>query len=56
MDVRRATRLRAVMLGLALGLALASCGGEEPCTKVSCSPGRVCVPETGVCQAADAGT
>lgn len=47
--------IRALLAGLLLGLALASCGGEDLCAKVTCSPGRVCVPDTGVCQAADAG-
>ncbi|MEW5738251.1 MAG: hypothetical protein AB1938_04960 [Myxococcota bacterium] len=46
---------RAFWLAVVVGLALASCGGEELCAKVTCSPGRVCVPETGVCQVADAG-
>jgi hypothetical protein len=47
--------IRALLAGLSLGLAVASCGGGDLCAKVTCSPGRVCVPDTGVCQAADAG-
>jgi hypothetical protein len=47
--------IRAWFLGLLLGAALSSCGGEDLCAKVTCSPGRACVPETGVCQAVDAG-
>lgn len=36
-------------------IALASCGGEDKCKKVTCSPGRVCEPERGTCVAVDAG-
>lgn len=47
--------IRWLVVGVLVGLALSSCGGEALCAKVTCSPGRVCVPDTGVCQAADAG-
>lgn len=40
---------------LAMLVVLSSCGGEDKCSKVTCSPGRVCEPERGTCVAVDAG-
>lgn len=47
--------LRLLALALAVALAASACGTEDACAKITCSPGRSCVPETGVCQATDAG-